>query len=207
MTWNRTQRWACAVIAATAVGCGPGEEPASDTLAEDTARSTAALTEVNAVRPNAVVARVGVRGVPDDVNLLNDVRDTASPDFDATYVEGNAFGSSIDLSYPVPTTGNAVVQYVNVKYFMRNAACTAPLICGRASSQLLRGNTVIATSAEHDLPDMTQGWYLFNDTYTLTTAQAVYFSELRTRIAFTWTYHSGSTTGIRLSTVASDFRY
>ncbi|RKH04964.1 hypothetical protein D7X32_09425 [Corallococcus carmarthensis] len=182
------------------VGCGglPPEE------AEAFATSSASLTDVNAVRPNAAVARAGVRGVPDDVNLVNDVKDTVQPDFDATYIEGNGSSSSVDFSYPAIATGDVLVTSVNVKYFMRNASCTAPLICGQGGSMLLRGNTVIAWSTvTHNLPDMTQGWYLFNDTYTL--SPPVPLSQLRTRVTMTWP--GRSTYGMRLSTVAADFRY
>ncbi len=208
MTLNRMQQWAWAVVTALSMGCGAGEDFTSSApqSSDPHATSTQAL-EVDAVRPDQVVARSSVHGVPDDVDLVNDVKDTASPDFDATYVEGvsGAGGSSsIDLTYPAQTLGGAPAVYVNVKYFMRNSACTAPLMCGRANSQLLSGTTVIATSAAHDLPAMDQGWYLFNDVYTLTASQAVSLSNLRTRIVFTWPNHS--TTGIRLSSVAADFR-
>ncbi|RKG80614.1 hypothetical protein D7W79_07465 [Corallococcus exercitus] len=182
------------------VGCGglPPEE------AEAFASSSAGLTDVNAVRPNAAVARSGVRGVPDDVNLVNDVKDTVQPDFDATYIEGNGSSSFVDFSYPAIAAGDVLVTSVNVKYFMRNASCTAPLICGQGGSMLLRGSTVIAQSTvTHNLPDMTQGWYLFNDTYTL--SPPVPLSQLRTRVTMTWP--GRSTFGMRLSTVAADFRY
>ncbi|GMU01198.1 hypothetical protein KH5H1_53180 [Corallococcus caeni] len=200
MNWKRSRYPACALAGVLMVGCGglPPEE------AEPFATSSAGLTDVNAVRPDAAVARSGVRGVPDDVNLVNDVKDTAQPDFDATYIEGNGFSSSVDFSYPAIAAGDVLVTSVNVKYFMRNASCTAPLICGQGGSMLLRGSTVIAQSTvTHNLPDMTQGWYLFNDTYTL--SPPVPLSQLRTRVTMTWP--GRSTSGMRLSTVAADFRY
>ena len=203
MNWKRAQHPACVVIAAVALGCGGTELPEdADTAAFAT--SSASLTDVNAVRPNAAVARSGVRGVPDDVNLVNDVKDTVQPDFDATYIEGNGSSSSVDFTYPAIGSGDVLVTSVNVKYFMRNASCTAPLICGQGGSVLLQGSTVLARSTvTHSLPDMTQGWYLFNDTYTL--SPAVPLSQLRTRITMTWP--GRSTSGMRLSTVAADFRY
>ncbi|WP_147441830.1 hypothetical protein [Corallococcus exercitus] len=200
MNWKRSRYSACAVATVLMVGCGglPPEE------AEAFASSSAGLTDVNAVRPNAAVARSGVRGVPDDVNLVNDVKDTVQPDFDATYIEGNGSSSFVDFSYPAIAAGDVLVTSVNVKYFMRNASCTAPLICGQGGSMLLRGSTVIAQSTvTHNLPDMTQGWYLFNDTYTL--SPPVPLSQLRTRVTMTWP--GRSTFGMRLSTVAADFRY
>ncbi|GMU03923.1 hypothetical protein [Corallococcus caeni] len=200
MNWKRSRYPACALAGVLMVGCGglPPEET------EPFATSSAGLTDVNAVRPDAAVARSGVRGVPDDVNLVNDVKDTAQPDFDATYIEGNGFSSSVDFSYPAIAAGDVLVTSVNVKYFMRNASCTAPLGCGQGGSMLLRGSTVIAQSTvTHNLPDMTQGWYLFNDTYTL--SPPVPLSQLRTRVTMTWP--GRSTSGMRLSTVAADFRY
>ncbi|RYZ40497.1 MAG: hypothetical protein EOO71_15850 [Myxococcaceae bacterium] len=205
MNWKCSRYGVWAGITFLALGCGGAdapEEPAS-TMEAFTA-SRAGLTDVNAVRPNASVARSGVRGVPDDVNLVNDVKDTVQPDFDATYVEGNASSSSVDFTYPAIGSGDVLVTSVNVKYFMRNASCTAPLMCGQGGSVLLRGDTVLARStATHALPDMTQGWYLFNDTYTL--SPPVPLSQLRTRVTMTWP--GRSTFGMRLSTVAADFRY
>lgn len=201
MNWKRSRYPAGAVVAVLMVGCG-GADSQEDASAFTPSR--AGLTDVNAVRPNAVVARSGVRGVPDDVDLLNDVTDPVQPDFDATYVEGNGSSSSVDFAYPALGAGDVLVTQVNVKYFMRNASCTAPLMCGQGGSVLLRGDAVLARSTvTHNLPDMTQGWYLFNDTYTL--SPAVPLSQLRTRITMTWP--GRSTFGMRLSTVAADFRY
>ncbi|RKG91918.1 hypothetical protein D7V88_07955 [Corallococcus terminator] len=51
--------------------------------------------------------------------------------------------------------------------------------------------------------DMTWGWYLFNDAYTL--SPPVPLSQLRTRVTMTWP--GRSTSGLRPSTVVADFRY
>lgn len=207
MTRVRAQRGLWGVVALLAVGCG-GQDSASDAFPETPVERTSGLTTtINAVRPNAVVARSSIQGIPDDTTPVNDVKD-ASPDFDATYIQGqnSTTSSSFDLSYPVTVGQDGAVTAVNVKYFTRNSICTAAGLCGHAYSQLLNGTTVIATSAQHDLPNIEQGWYLFADSYSVPTGALPSIGNLRTRIVFT-TATSSSTAPIRVSTVAADITY
>jgi hypothetical protein len=183
-------------------GCGAGGEPgpAPEAAAE---LGSALTTTTNAVRPSSTTQRSYVKGVPDDVNLTNDVKD-ASPDFDASYVQGgSSTGSSFDLAYTVPSTVDGAVTAVNVKYFARNSMCTDVVGCGRIHSVLLNGSTVIATSAAHDLPNINQGWYMYADSFQVPAGQIASVSNLRTRIVLS-NVAPYSTSAIRVSTVAAD---
>lgn len=191
------------VVMSVGVGCGPGEEmgPAPESVSQ--VGSALTTTTTNAVRPSATTGRSYVTGVPDDVDLTNDVKD-ASPDFDASYVQGGASStSSFDLAYSLPSTADGSVTAVNVKYFARNSLCTATVGCGRVHSVLMSGSTVLATSAEHDLPNVSQGWYMFADSFQIPVGQIPSVGNLRTRIVLTNVAPYG-TGAIRVSTVAAD---
>lgn len=204
MGMQRALKWmsGTVVVMSVGLGCGPGEEPG--TAPESVSQVGSALTTTTyAVRPSATTGRSFVTGVPDDVNLTNDVKD-ASPDFDASYVQGGASStSSFDLAYSLPASADGSVTAVNVKYFARNSLCTATVGCGRAHSELMNGSTVIATSAEHDLPNVNQGWYMFADSFQIPAGQIASVSNLRTRIVLT-NVAPYSTGASRVSTVAAD---
>jgi len=187
------------------VGCASAPDaPAGE--GDPSASTSAALTTttINAVFPTSVTARSLVTGVPDDTNLISDI---ATADFDASYIQGGATTqSTVDFAYPAPAGGDGPVSQVNVKYFVRNSACTAAGLCGKVSTQLMSGSTVLATSAQHDLPSIEQGWYMFNDTYNVAPGQLSGIASTRTRFIFSH-FLPMSTQPMRLSTLAADFTY
>jgi hypothetical protein len=173
------------------------------------ASQTSALTTTTlyAVRPSSSVSSVRMTGSPFSAtaDLYKDVADP-SPDFDATSINGTSgLQSSVDFAFPVPAH-DGPVSAVNNLYFARNTLCTAALLCGMIHTEILRGNTVVAVSASHQLPNIEQGWFMYSDSFTLSPGQVSSIAQLRSRVVLTH-FAPYSTQPQRVSTVAANITY
>jgi len=197
---------AAVLLGVSLAGCASDPDAPAGEADPQTRTESAALTTTTlfAVFPTSVTARSIVTGVPSDTDLISDIN---TADFDASYIQGGATTqSTVDFAYPVPAGGDGPVSQVNVKYFARNSACTAAGLCGKVSTQLLSGTTVLATSASHDLPSIEQGWFMYADTFNVGAGQLSGIANLRTRLVFSH-FLPMSTQPMRVSTLASDITY
>ena len=202
-------RWSelATIVAALsfAVGCGPELQEGSSNQVQS--QRSALTTTLYAIRPSSVVASVGMTGTPfsASADLYKDVND-ASPDFDASYINGvSGTQSTIDFAFPVPAH-DGPVSAVNNIYFARNSLCTAAGLCGTIHTEILQGSTVVAVSASHQLPNIEQGWYMYSDSFSLSPGQVSSIAQLRSRVVLSH-FLPYSTQPERVSTFAAHITY